>query len=56
MINSADIISFDIFDTLIVRKVTRPEDIFRIIEKKTGIKGFAKTREHMQAQCSIEAE
>lgn len=29
-----DVISFDIFDTLIMRKVFMPQDIFRIVEKR----------------------
>ena len=32
LINSKDIISFDIFDTVIVRKVLNPSDIFKIVE------------------------
>ncbi len=31
-----DVISFDIFDTLIVRNVLIPTDIFRIVERKKG--------------------
>jgi hypothetical protein len=33
-INDSDIISFDIFDTLLMRKILTPEDIFYVIEKK----------------------
>lgn len=29
-----DVVSFDIFDTLIVRYVDKPENIFKIIEQK----------------------
>lgn len=39
-----DVISFDIFDTLITRSVYDPTDVFRLIEKKTGIVGFSDTR------------
>lgn len=39
-----DIISFDIFDTLITRSVYDPTDVFRLMEKKTGIAGFADMR------------
>lgn len=34
-----DIISFDVFDTLVMRKVLYPSDIFTIIEKKLERKG-----------------
>jgi len=37
-------ISFDIFDTLIVRDVNQPTDVFRLMEIKTGIKNFAARR------------
>ncbi len=34
LIHAADIVSFDIFDTLLIRKVLFPEDVFLIVEKK----------------------
>lgn len=34
MVDLYDIVSFDIFDTLVMRKVLRPTDIFHVIEKK----------------------
>jgi len=36
--------SFDIFDTLIARKCVHPTNIFLIVEKKSGIEGFAEWR------------
>lgn len=36
-----DVISFDVFDTLIMRKIYLPSDIFGLVDKK--IKGFADT-------------
>ena len=36
-IENANVISFDIFDTLLFRKVNRPEVIFVMLEKLTGI-------------------
>ena len=55
-IDACDVVSFDIFDTLVLRLCARAEDIFRIVEHKTGIKGFAKAREQMQRLCSLEVE
>lgn len=55
-IASADVVSFDIFDTLIVRLTAKAEDVFKIMEHKTGIKGFAKAREELQTKCSIMIE
>jgi predicted HAD superfamily hydrolase len=43
-IDGFDIISFDVFDTLISRKVSNPTDIFSVVEKKIDKKGFAKKR------------
>ena len=55
-IDNADIVSFDIFDTLIVRLTARAEDVFRIMEHKTGIKGFAAKRQTLQTECSLMIE
>lgn len=54
MLTKYDIISFDIFDTLITRSVYDPTDIFCLLEKKTGIAGFADMRinaERNAIQC-----
>ncbi len=42
-INGADIVSFDIFDTLLMRRVLYPRDIFTLIEKQHEC-GFSKRR------------
>ncbi|MBO5561061.1 MAG: glycosyltransferase [Firmicutes bacterium] len=55
-IDSADIVSFDIFDTLMVRLTARAEDIFRLMELKTGIRGFAEKRQTLQTECSLMTE
>lgn len=55
-IDRADVISFDIFDTLLIRLCSRPEDVFAILERTTGIKGLAKVRQDLQQKASIEAE
>ena len=39
-----DVISFDIFDTLLCRPVLRPSDVFEILEQRTGRTGFAQAR------------
>lgn len=49
MIQDAEVISFDIFDTLLMRKVINPVDIFKLVEikaRKVGIelKNFYKMR------------
>lgn len=38
------VVSFDIFDTLLKRDVKRPTDLFQVVERKTGCKGFARKR------------
>lgn len=40
-----DIVSFDIFDTLIFRKVRNPVDVFKIVEKKEGCWQFKRKRQ-----------
>ena len=43
-INSCDVISFDVFDTLLFRKIPHPQDLFYLIEQKYGLEGFKKKR------------
>lgn len=43
-INKADVVSFDVFDTLIGRKVEKPADIFNIIGNETGMIDFKTMR------------
>lgn len=40
-IDSHDIISFDIFDTLLMRKTLVPEDVFLILEDRATRAGYA---------------
>ncbi len=51
-----DIITFDIFDTLLVRKTLFPKDIFKIVERKMGnceerIENFSKVRMEAEERC-----
>lgn len=51
-----DIVTFDIFDTLLMRKTMRPEDIFRIVEAALAgggraIQGFAGIRTGAEEHC-----
>ncbi|WP_022755092.1 HAD-IA family hydrolase [Butyrivibrio fibrisolvens] len=43
-INEAEIVSFDIFDTLIVRLYRTPTDLFRHLESAKGVNGFTDAR------------
>lgn len=47
-IDRHDIISFDIFDTLLKRIVLYPKDVFEIVQERTGIEGFADHRYEIQ--------
>jgi FMN phosphatase YigB (HAD superfamily) len=44
LISQFDVISFDVFDTLVCRTVNQPTDVFRYIERVHGIPGFAEAR------------
>lgn len=46
-----DVISFDIFDTLIFRPFAKPEDLFYIIGEKLNIDGFRKIRMNAEAEA-----
>lgn len=43
-IDSAEYVSFDIFDTLLKRDVPKPTDVFKIVERKSNEKGFYEKR------------
>lgn len=49
-----DVISFDIFDTLILRNVEKPSDIFKLVGIRQNISGFLQLRNH--AEHSIREE
>jgi len=44
VMNGYDIISFDIFDTLLIRPYVRPDDLFKHMESALEIRGFAAER------------
>ena len=44
LIDGKQLVSFDIFDTLLLRTYLRPEDVFVAVERKTKCRGFAKRR------------
>ena len=48
-IDRHDVISFDVFDTLLKRTVLHPETVFEMVEERTGVKGFAASRRQIQA-------
>lgn len=56
LVDSHDVISFDVFDTLIMRKVLQASDIFLIVENKLKQKGleipFAKWRMDTEEEIS----
>lgn len=56
LIRNAKIISFDVFDTLIMRIVDTPETIFEVVGAVCGLKDFSVKRQKMQQQASMKAE
>lgn len=46
-----DVISFDIFDTLILRNVEKTSDVFRIVGHKLDVIGFEKIRKSAEKYC-----
>lgn len=55
-IAAADVVSFDIFDTLIFRIVNEPEDIFTLIGYILNIKNFKEIRQKGQQMASMKVE
>ena len=50
IIKEYDVISFDVFDTLLVRPLMNPQDVWRIIEEEEGARGFALARRKADAK------
>ena len=50
LLSSFDVISFDVFDTLLVRPLMNPQDVWRIIEEEEGARGFALARRKADAK------
>ena len=48
---SYDVVSFDIFDTLILRPVRQPADIFRLMESKLSCPGFYNIRKNAEQKA-----
>lgn len=48
---SAQVVSFDVFDTLFVRPLCDPEDLFDIIGERFSIKGFRELRRAAQTRA-----
>lgn len=44
------VVSFDVFDTLLMRQVLYPEDVFSLVEQQTGVSGFAKCRQAVERE------
>ena len=44
LLPSFDVVSFDIFDTLLLRPFLKPTDLFWKLERDEGAKGFAEDR------------
>lgn len=47
-----DVISFDVFDTLVLRNVERPEEVFEVVGNKLGIEGFSHVRKSIEQSLS----
>lgn len=52
LIDDAEVVSFDVFDTLLLRKVNNPETIFDLVGKNFGIWNFRKLRMDEQINAS----
>lgn len=51
-----DVVSFDIFDTLVFRAVEQPKDVFRLLEGKWKQFGFASQREAAEQKARLKKQ
>jgi len=49
-----DVVSFDVFDTLVLRRIAFFDYVFNILENVTGIRDFAHLRKRAQTKLQIE--
>lgn len=50
-IDRADAVSFDVFDTLFVRPLCDPEDLFELVGARFGLRDFRRARQKAQAEA-----
>lgn len=55
-VDKKDYVSFDVFDTLIIRPFKEPHKLFEYIEKKYKLEGYGKERMIAQNRAYIDAE
>ena len=53
-IEEHEIVSFDIFDTLLMRKILRPRDIFEVMNHELGMREYCFSKERIEAEDSFE--
>lgn len=51
LIDDNEVISFDVYDTLLMRSTISPLDVFRMMESKGAPNGFHKIRRHVEVAC-----
>lgn len=59
-IDASDVVSFDIFDTLVMRRIFSPEDVFRLLGERTTTQldikeDIAQIRVNIVSQCEAHA-
>jgi predicted HAD superfamily hydrolase len=52
-IEAADVVSFDIFDTLLCRRVLRPTDIFQVMDKQLKDESYVFSKERIRAESEM---
>lgn len=55
-IAEVEVVSFDIFDTLLCRRVLRPIDVFRMIDVKNVATGYIYSTERIKAESELPVE
>lgn len=48
-----DVISFDVFDTLLLRRTPAPTDVFLLVEKETSCPGFTRKRQLAESNARL---
>ena len=56
LIDEVDVVSFDVFDTLITRILNSPENVFDLMEEQIDCFGLARERKQLQMKASQKVE
>ena len=53
LVDKCDVVSFDVFDTLLFRNIYKPTDLFKILEKEFNIENLENIRKESEIKSRV---